>query len=149
MMKAQVVSDKHLTLFYQYHRPSFPKIKHGKLQEKTSNIPEQHQHTTPGNIFWSRSAAARALGLPPARQSSNSQRGCLTGLEQEMLALSTNVMCLTPQPCMETRDHGVFLMSISQGISLATYKEVQFWNSLGISKYRKLQKLNCANSVFD
>ena len=55
-------------------------------------------HTTPGNIFLSLAAAHSAFGLPPSRQSSNSNRGWRTGLEKETCDESTKVIVRTPQP---------------------------------------------------
>jgi len=57
--------------------------------------------TTPGNIFVSLSAAHCAFGFPPFKQSSKSNKGCLTGFEYETLAESTNVMFRTPHPCTD------------------------------------------------
>ena len=54
--------------------------------------------TTPGNIFLNRAAAASALGLPPSRQSSNSNSGWRTGFEKETLPESTSVILRIPQP---------------------------------------------------
>lgn len=48
---------------------------------------------------------------------------------------------------MKTVDHYMFLMNVSQCVSLEISKGVLLWSSLGTSKYRKLWKLNCANSV--
>lgn len=56
--------------------------------------------TTPGEIFFKRSAAASALGLPPLRQSSNSNKGCRTGFEKDTLPESTSVIFRIPQPCL-------------------------------------------------
>lgn len=53
---------------------------------------ERIGRTTPGKIFLSLSAAHWALGLPPSRQSSKSNKGCRTGLEYDTLAESTNVI---------------------------------------------------------
>mmetsp|Transcript_566 Transcript_566/g.2190 ORF Transcript_566/g.2190 Transcript_566/m.2190 type:complete len:243 (-) Transcript_566:998-1726(-) len=53
---------------------------------------------TEGNIRARASAAAVALGLPPARQSLNSNKLCRTGLEKLTFPLSTNVNSRTPQP---------------------------------------------------
>lgn len=55
--------------------------------------------TTPGKIFFKRSAAHCALGLPPCRQSSNSKSGWRTGFENDTRAESTKVIVRTPQPC--------------------------------------------------
>lgn len=52
--------------------------------------------TIPGKIFLRRAAAVAALGFPPSRQSSNSKRGCRTGLEKDTRAESTNVIFRTP-----------------------------------------------------
>ena len=59
---------------------------------------EEKGVTTPGKIFFSRSAAVCALGLPPSRQSSKSKSGWRTGLEYDTRAESTKVMLRTPQP---------------------------------------------------
>lgn len=55
--------------------------------------------TTPGKIFFSRSAAVWAFGFPPFKQSSKSKRGCRTGFEYETRAESTKVIFRIPQPC--------------------------------------------------
>eukprot|EP01137_Pigoraptor_chileana_P005277 Opistho-2@48149 len=52
----------------------------------------------PGKIFFKCSAAALALGLPPARQSSNSNKDWRAGFENETAPLSTKVIFRTPHP---------------------------------------------------
>mmetsp|Transcript_16105 Transcript_16105/g.43927 ORF Transcript_16105/g.43927 Transcript_16105/m.43927 type:complete len:232 (+) Transcript_16105:580-1275(+) len=54
--------------------------------------------STPGKIRRSFSAAAAAFGLPPSRQSSNSNSDCRTGLLKDTSPPSTNVIRLTPHP---------------------------------------------------
>lgn len=44
-------------------------------------------------------AAAAALGLPPARQSSNSNKGCRTGFENDTFDESSSVILRTPHAC--------------------------------------------------
>jgi len=53
--------------------------------------------TTPGQIFFNPSAAHWAFALPPSKQSSNSNKGCLTGLLKDTLELSKKVMFRIPQ----------------------------------------------------
>lgn len=54
--------------------------------------------TTPGKIFFKRSAAHCALGFPPFKQSSNSNNGWRTGFENDTRAESTSVIVRMPQP---------------------------------------------------
>mmetsp|Transcript_100 Transcript_100/g.467 ORF Transcript_100/g.467 Transcript_100/m.467 type:complete len:371 (-) Transcript_100:479-1591(-) len=53
---------------------------------------------TPGKILRSALAAASAFGLPPPRQSSNSNSDWRTGLEKDTSPPSTNVTPRTPHP---------------------------------------------------
>ena len=54
--------------------------------------------TIPGKILFRLAAAHSALGFPPSKQSSNSNKGWRTGLEKETLAESTKVIVRTPHP---------------------------------------------------
>lgn len=72
--------------------------------------------TIPGNIFLSRAAAASALGLPPSRQSSNSNSGCRTGFEKETRPESTSVILRMPQPwhpCQKRKGGGGGLKNVT------------------------------------